>query len=117
LFLANATRGLTVRTTLSPHPVANVRIRPVFAVQRFLFKRASGFERKVEKATTSGKKVSSPMWRLSASGYRTECQRYTKEKVQKHTMSSDEWEERQELQLVDRANALDVKPEPKSKLA
>jgi hypothetical protein len=32
-------------------------------------------------------------------------------------MSSDEWEERQELQLVDRANALDVKPEPKSKLA
>ena len=39
------------------------------------------------------------------------------EKVQKHTMSSDEWEERQELQLVDRANALDVKPEPKSKLA
>jgi len=105
-------------------------------VEASLFRRANGFEREAEKATASGKKVTIKEYfppdvaaqRLWLQNRMPEVYR---EKVeQKHTLSADDAflrfvehlddqgrAEREQKQLVDRANAVDVEPEPKSKPA
>jgi len=106
-------------------------------VEASLFRRANGFEREAEKATASGKKVTIKEYfppdvaaqRLWLQNRMPEVYR---EKVeQKHTLSADDAflrflehceeqgkiELQEHKQLVDRTNAVDVEPEPKSKPA
>ena len=103
-------------------------------VEASLFRRANGFEREAEKATASGKKVTEyfpPDVAAQRLWLQNRMPEVYREKVeQKHTLSADDAflrflehlddqgrAEREQKQLVDRANAVDVEPEPKSKPA
>src|SRR5262249_19936661 len=104
-------------------------------VKGSLLQRATGFERKVQKATASGKVVTvveyfPPDVRAQQLWLQARDPEFKPVQKHKHTLSADDAflrflehlddqgrAEREQKQLVDRANAVDVEPEPKSKPA